>query len=106
MTDNKYNGWTNWETWVTNLHFDDAFSDQAADYFRHSIAENHFTRKENAALGLADHIKETVEEYLAETDQKNLFLQDILNGFTGSVNWHEIAMAYMSEYDDDLQAAS
>lgn len=106
MTDTKYNGWTNWETWVTNLHFDDAFTEQAQEAWDDAEADSTFTRKENAALALEDIIKETIESYLDESPaDQNHFVKDILSGFISSVNFYEIATAYLAEYEDEQEAA-
>jgi hypothetical protein len=78
---NGYNGWTNYETWVVNLWYDDAFTDVSEDY-------------RDDVNGLADHIRDTVEEGLPEV--KGL-ASDLLNAAMGEVNWYEIAQGYIDE---------
>ena len=53
MTDTKYNGWTNYETWLTNLHFDSCFD------FTDDVEEG------NLDLLDRDEIKEYIANYLS-----------------------------------------
>lgn len=109
MTDKKYNGWTNWETWSTNLNFDDSFSEEAQECYNEAEAKDNFSREDNAAFTLADRIKETVEELTLEDtsyNQQSSFVKDILNGFFSSVNYHEIAKNYIAEVDKEESEAA
>lgn len=108
MTDEKYNGWTNWETWNCNLHFDDCFSDEAADCWESAEADKTFTRAENAALALKDIIEESVKEsiYLNEDSRYQGILGDIISGYLSSVNWYEIARAYIDGLDTEEESAA
>lgn len=95
MTDTKYNGWTNWETWLTNLHFDDHFNDRAQEAWASAQADGILGREEVVILTLADGIKETVEEYCAGSlKDSNPFVADIISGFISTVNFFEIARQY------------
>ena len=70
-----YNGWTNRETWVINLHFGEYFQDVAND----------------GQQLLADYMEETLWEMLEEANIPPVFL-DLID--LGVVNWHELAVAY------------
>lgn len=74
-----YNGWTNWETWQVNLHF------------AHWFTEENFTPEE---------IQEIVTTNIQGATQMPDagLLNDILNGFTGKVNWRELSDYY--KYDE------
>jgi len=68
----KYNGWTNWETWVVNLWFSDSWGE----------------------IKDPDTLREIVEEYIENDigDKSGTFLGDIIQtGFLGEVNWDELA---------------
>lgn len=67
-----YNGWTNWETWLTYLHVFDGAADLYGD------------------KATPEACRDYVEEWLQEGNL-NLFVQDIVGGFIGEVNWQEIA---------------
>ncbi len=103
--DTKYNGWTNWETWNTNLHFDASFEDDAQECWDEAEADDTFSREENAALALEDRIKSLVEEIACEgMDSSRLFISDIINGFLSSVNYYEIAKGYIESVDKEQAA--
>jgi hypothetical protein len=65
MTDNTYNGWTNYETWMVGLWFNDGFD-------KHSASELE-----------ADDYKDWVWNYLEDNTA--------LTGFVADVNWAELA---------------
>lgn len=94
MDTKKYNGWTNYETWLVNLWFDDSFNDDAQQCFDDAEADNTFTRAERATLNLADVIKDTVEEMNPIASQASLW-SDMVNGALSEVNWYEIAEHYI-----------
>lgn len=80
----KYNGWTNYETWRVNLELFDGYE---AD-----INEN------TPEVALADELKEIAEE-LVGNDRK--LCHDYAMAFLSNVNWYEIAEAVL-EYNNDL----
>ena len=72
-----YNGWTNFQTWKTNLEFWDGSN----------IAENsNFDIYE-----LSQNLKELTEEHIYETTNANSFAQSCAVAFLSDVNWVEIA---------------
>lgn len=74
---NTYNGWTNWETWLTNLHI---FDGQTAEElgFPEGIT--------------ADDCEAYVQEILdMEESKPSFFVADILGGFMSTVDWGQIA---------------
>lgn len=82
----EYNGWTNRETWATNLWIDNEFG------LYQRVQE--LTKESETIHELSDNIKELVEEFF---DMENLFanrellvmMSDI--GSLYRVNWAEIA---------------
>ena len=71
---NKYNGWTNYETWLVNLWFD--------TYFESNVSPEY----------IRDEMTNYIDEFIVEID--NGFIKDCLNGFLSSVNYHELAHHY------------
>ena len=69
MIDNTYNGWTNRETWLINLHFEDFFAGWDSES-----------------------IQDYVEE-MAQDESINIIMKDFLMGAIARVNWNEIAEA-------------
>ena len=110
MTDTKYNGWTNYETWNCALWIDNSgeqsyWSEVAQEVFDDSEADKNFTRSERASFDLADRLKEHFEEAASQwmPDQASFFA-DMLNASLSSVNWQEIASHYVGEVEQEEAA--
>ena len=73
MTDNTYHGWTNYETWMVGLWFNDGFD-------KHSASELE-----------ADDYRDWVWDYLEDNTELTGFVADVVMGFMASVNWAELA---------------
>jgi hypothetical protein len=74
----KYNGWTNYETWAANL-----WSDQ--DYW---FAQ----AKESGSIGtLAEQMKDECVSYMDNIIQTNGMFTDLLQSAFDQINWFEIA---------------
>jgi arabinogalactan endo-1,4-beta-galactosidase len=102
----KYNGWTNYETWLVNLHYDDFFSEQAQEAYEEAVKDDTFSREENATIALTDIIKDTVEEFTQEgITNANPFVTDLVNSALSSCNYYEIAKGYIENVDKEEQAA-
>lgn len=82
---NTYNGWYNYETWLTNLYFGDCL-DSHTKYD-------------------GDELKCMLPElWEHEVEGLSGFLQDVINSFLGDVNWDEIAESHnfdVEEEDDE-----
>lgn len=72
----SYNGWTNYATWLTNLHMFDGLTARDINGW-------------NAVT--ADEAEAYVVDFLYETAKMEGFIADMINGFLGEVNWREIA---------------
>ena len=99
MDTQKYNGWTNYATWMVNLHFQNfdftdevelgAFDDMDADDIRGYVAS---------------WIQEFVEMYLDQVvDTNNCFVQDCINSTLNDVDWHDIADHYVDDIIDEVK---
>lgn len=88
-----YNGWTNWETWLTKLWLDNDFDLASADLPCRINAET------EADGTLAQAIKECVEEGYSIPDTG--FIADLIRGSLSEVNWHEIAKSLAADADDE-----
>lgn len=104
MSDNTYNGWTNYETWVVKLWIDNEQGSQeywqeraeslAADTDTDDDLE---TRKDAAASALADELESAHDEAMPEVTG---VFADLMGRALGMVNWHEIARAIIDDLDD------
>ena len=80
----KYNGWTNYETWNAALWMD-------MDYY-------HDAAKESESIGaLAAYIKEDIEENQPETAG---MYADLLQSAVDQINWFEIAEHIYEDVDE------
>jgi len=77
----EYNGWTNYETWLVNLHFDQLFYEYAAENPGMDTYE------------LGQLFSEVVNEMTFEVIQgdNSYFLDDMANAFLSAVNYRELA---------------
>lgn len=111
MNTEKYNGWTNYETWNYALWLDDDqgsqeyWTEQAEDCVRAARMYDHqetFTPKEKAAVRLEEQLKDDAENFL-ETHMtcQNGWLADAVNAYLGRVNWYEIAEHFLADVEQE-----
>jgi hypothetical protein len=106
MSDEKYNGWTNYETWLAKLWIDNEYDayrwwrDQTRHIWKYAEAEGVFTRVDNAVSILAKALR---DEYTEAMPELTGFWQGLLTAALQSVNWVEIAEAML---EDDSIAES
>lgn len=106
MTAEKYNGWTNWETWNYALWLgNDEVSQErmtflAQECYNDALPDGTFTRAERATLDMAGamkgHADEDAEEWMPK--QAGPFA-DAVNGYLSEINWYEIASKYIEDTD-------
>ena len=99
MDTQKYNGWTNYATWLVNLHFDglDFTDDIEAGVFDDMNSND-------IRCHVASWIQELVESYLEEVvDLDNLFVLDIIHTTINDVDWHDIADHYVDDIKDEIK---
>ena len=98
MNNNKYNGWTNRETWLVNL------------WYGHDIASMLAEDERNAEFGIgANEAEEWVRHIVEESEvlgqpRTNGLLTDFLEGCWSEVNWHEIADALNEVIQEELES--
>ena len=90
-----YNGWTNWETWVTNLWIDEGVLDlfavgEQARYFAENDDPN------GAAYEMGKWLREQIEGLITNSESIGLEA-DLIGGALGKVNWTEIARHHTDE---------
>ena len=97
---NKYNGWTNYETWLCNLWFDNFDFSDMLDMF------DGVEDKDDIRIRIEDYIKEYVEEfvesYLAPGDTHG-FIHDMLNSSIQQVDFRDIAEHYVDDVSSELE---
>jgi hypothetical protein len=92
-----YNGWTNYETWLTNLWLDQE------PYTTETISNTclglmgSWEEKNDIDWRLANVIKDIVEEWIDLSEIENGFILDLIRGAISEVNFREIAGHFYDE---------
>ena len=88
--DNKYTGWTNYETWRVNLEIFDGFN--PAEYYSKFDTEDEY--------GLSQSLREYAEQIMFECQEvdPNTLAGSYAMAFLDAVNWREIAVHMVNEY--------
>jgi hypothetical protein len=91
MSNNTYNGWTNYATWRVNLEMFDGFD--PADW------NDDWQDNKTVRADLADYLKETAIQVVEDgCSDKGGFALDYALAFLDDVNWFEIASNKVAEY--------
>ena len=85
----KYNGWTNWETWKTNLELVDGLTG-------YDVNIDVDMDPQDAGLYLRDYVMEMAGEW-----ENNSFVSGIVWEFFNQVNWTEIAEHLLSDMKEE-----
>ena len=91
MSDNTYNGWTNYATWRVNLELLDGVT---LEEFGIDDVEG---AKCTDVHELADALQSRCEEYVEESSGKGI-ARDYALAFLSDVNWYEIAEHIVEDY--------
>lgn len=103
----RYNGWTNYETWVVALWMGNEQSqsqywEQAAkESCDQAEASDGLTKSEVARIALARHMQEEHEKAATDMLERSSFesgpFADLLRASLSEVNWMEIARHYVED---------
>lgn len=86
MEEDKYNGWTNWETWCINLWLT---NDEGVDNRVHEIIKNN-KNSETPNIDTEDELKEFVDELI-----ESKYITDNIS--LHRVNWKETIDSFNEE---------
>lgn len=125
MSDETYNGWKNYETWAVNMYLDGNY-DGAGTYYasveavrqaledcaiEHPTSE-YWTVEQSCRFHVADRLKDLVEEYTTphtidddhSDPQLHPLVSDLLGAALSSVDWYEIADAWIESVSEQATA--
>jgi len=88
MTDQTYNGWTNWETWNFKLWIDNE------EFSYYAVLELAKGKDKNE---LSKELKSWADDMREEMEVGFGFFADVCNSAIKEINFHEIAESYLSE---------
>lgn len=97
----KYNGWTNYDTWLCNLWFDNFEFSEMLDMF--DSCED----KDDILNTIEEYIKSYVEEYLEcclAPGMANGLIQDMINSSFREIDFRDIAEHYVDDVAAELEA--
>ena len=96
MNDKKYNGWNNYQTWLTALWIDNDYSSyQYRCELVEQVKQEHEdeNKRENC---LSSNLKDWIESQNPLVDSASLFT-DLLNSALSEIDWQEIAENFLAE---------
>lgn len=99
----KYNGWTNYDTWLCNLWFDNFDFSDILDMF--DGCEDKGDINNVIADYIKDYVEEFVDSYLAPGDTHG-FIQDMLNSSIREIDFRDIAEHYVDDVESELLEAA
>jgi hypothetical protein len=96
----KYNGWTNYETWLCNLWFDNFDFTEDLEMFEH--CKERYDVMEVISVYIQDFIEEFVSCSFSEGDAHG-FINDMLNSAIREIDYADIAEHYVDDVMDELK---
>jgi len=108
-TNERYNGWSNYPTWVVNLwasNDEGAYRywiEQTREAWDTSEASRHLTRSQEAVRRLEGLIRDQHEEQAADALETASVYADLMSWSLQSVNWEEIAEHWLEDTIEEFQ---
>ena len=95
----KYNGWTNYDTWLCNLWFDNFEFSEMLDMF------DGCEDKDDILRVIKNYIKDYVEEYVEESrENASGFINDLISSALGEIDYYDIAEHYVDDVAEELES--
>jgi hypothetical protein len=100
MNTQKYNGWSNYETWLCNMWFDNFDFTDMMDMFDN--CEDNCDVLDVIVNYIKEYVEEFVECSLSPASQHG-FIHDMLNAVISEIDWRDIAEHYVDDVVDELE---
>ena len=114
MSDETYNGWKNYPTWVVNLWLS---NDEGSYHATHEVvrqgltyADDHpdvpdiWTQEQANRFAVAYELKNFVEELAGDAYSEASFVADLLGYALSEVSWEEIADTWIEQTQESLDS--
>ena len=107
MNTQKYCGWTNYETWLCNMWFNDFDFTDMMDMFDN--CEDNCDVLEIIENYIKEHVEEYIEYSLGDNSvaispgDQHGFIHDMLNAAISEIDWRDIAEQYVDDVVDELE---
>ena len=101
----KYNGWTNYETWVVNLWMSNDegsyhyWTDIVRDFYDEADSDDTFTKKESAIYNLTNQLK---DQHIDNQPDTYGVYADLITAALDTVDWREIAEHWIDDHIENL----
>lgn len=103
MTKETYNGYTNYETWNTNLHYSDTFFDIAKEAVENLDTEAEDFAEDFSLDSLVDDLAQAFEDLVWEISGVEDLPDGIAKDFAlqglEQVDWEDIAETHLSDFE-------
>ena len=104
MKNEKYNGWSNYETWCTKLWLDndsyDYWQDETRIALRDAKKTEYWSARDSAVCALASSLKSHHDEVSADAIPNACLFSDLLQSALADVNWSEIAHSLIESVEN------
>lgn len=104
--DTTYNGWKNYETWAVGMYLDGNY-DGPGTYYMTIDTVRDAMHNGGTAIQVAEALKDMVEEYnnphMIDDDhptQLQGLVADLFGAALSSVDWHELADAWIENHSE------
>lgn len=100
MSTERYNGWANYETWVTNLWIDEGYAGGSEAVFEKAKELLGDSDPKDATRELTDWLQAAIEvdlDVLTEGKLTSGLFSDLLGHAMDRIDWREIAEHYIGD---------
>ena len=110
MTDTTYNGWTNYETWAVGMYLDGNYTGEGT-YLYVVEQVRSWIDDGRQRWSIADGLEAFVRDDLAYDEDSegftpNPLASDLLGASLSSVNWYELADAWIDNLTEIVEVQS
>jgi hypothetical protein len=108
-----YNGHANYETWAMSMHLDGNYDGEGTYHHFQELAQEHYdsaeatsyaSRDDNARRGLADALKEAMDDGCNLIGQCSVY-SDLMSAALSEVNWYDLAENLLENVEKEEESS-